>query len=172
MNTIDYLRTLFDSLYWARDRVLDAAAGMTEDEYSRENGFEYHSIRGILTHTLGAEAMYTHRIAGTTPPAPDSPDAINETNLPTLEALATRWQKQEQVTRAVLDNLTEAELDRIVTWTRRDGVQMSQPVWQLLTTVYQHTLQHRSEAAEALTMVGRSPGGLDFPVYLASKEAP
>jgi uncharacterized damage-inducible protein DinB len=169
VNTADYMRTLFDSLYWARDRVLDAAAGMSEEEYSRANGFEYGSLRGILTHTLGAETNYLHRCMGTPAPAPDSPEATNEANVPTLEALGKRWLAEEQRMRGYLDSLDEAELARVVTWTRRDGVQMSQPVWQLLTTVYQHTLQHRSEAAEALTMIGRSPGGLDFPVYLASK---
>ena len=65
MNTADYVRTLFDSLYWARDRVLDAGAGMSEEDDGAENGFEYHSIRGILTHTLGAEANYIYRCMGT-----------------------------------------------------------------------------------------------------------
>ena len=61
----------------------------------------------------------------------------------------------------------EALRTRLPSAARR--IEVWQPLWQLLTLVYQHTLQHRSEAAEALTMVGRSPGALDFPVYLASK---
>ena len=169
MNTADYVRTLFDSLYWARDRVLDAGAGMSEEEYGAENGFEYHSIRGILTHTLGAEANYIYRCMGTPVPAPDSAEAVNEANLPTIEALRARWHDAEKTARGFLDGLTPEALEGTITFTRRDGVEVSQPLWQLLTLVYQHTLQHRSEAAEALTMVGRSPGALDFPVYLASK---
>jgi uncharacterized damage-inducible protein DinB len=46
---------------------------------------------------------------------------------------------------------------------------MRQPRWQLLTSALLHSIQHRTEAAEALTMAGRSPGDLDFVVYLASK---
>ena len=55
-----------------------------------------------------------------------------------------------------------------VSFTRRDGSPGSFPPWQLLSIVYQHTLQHRSEAAEALTLIGRSPGSMDFSFYLAS----
>ena len=46
---------------------------------------------------------------------------------------------------------------------------MTQRRWEILTAVYQHTLQHRSEAAQALTLIGRSPGGVDFPVYLQTR---
>jgi uncharacterized damage-inducible protein DinB len=39
------------------------------------------------------------------------------------------------------------------------------PRWQLLTLVYHHTTQHRSVAAEALTMIGHSPGDFDLLVF-------
>jgi uncharacterized damage-inducible protein DinB len=48
---------------------------------------------------------------------------------------------------------------------RRDGSEMRRPLWEILTLVFHHTVQHRSEAAEALTMVGRSPGAVDFLMY-------
>jgi uncharacterized damage-inducible protein DinB len=38
-------------------------------------------------------------------------------------------------------------------------------VWQILTMEFHHTVQHRSEAAEALTMLGHSPGDLDMMFY-------
>jgi uncharacterized damage-inducible protein DinB len=105
----DYFRTLYDYHYWARDRVLAAADGMTEDEYAREMGFTYKSIRGMLMHTMTAEIMW---------------------------------------------------------FARARGNEFRQPLWQILTLVYSHAIQHRSEAAEALTLVGRSPGNLDLMVYI------
>jgi uncharacterized damage-inducible protein DinB len=142
---------------------------MTDEEFSRENGYEYGSVRGILLHPLSAETAYISRVCGLPVPESGSSEAVNEANLPSVEALRARWAEQEKITRAFLDGVTDSALDADVSFTRRDGVQVSQPLWQILTLVYQHTLQHRSEAAEALTMVGRSPGGLDFPLYLASK---
>jgi uncharacterized damage-inducible protein DinB len=170
MNNADYMRVVFDALYWARDRLLSAADGMTEEEYSRDYGLTYRSLRGILTHALDAENLYILRASGTpTPPDRESPQAINEKNLPTVEALKARWLEVEKTARAYLETVTDDDLDAEVSFFRRDGAAMKQPRWQLLTSAFQHSISHRSEAAEVLTMAGRSPGDLDFPVYLSSK---
>ncbi len=62
--TPDYFRSLFDYGWWARDRILAAADGLTEAEYGRPNGFTYGSLRGILTHTLDAEALWVGQVRG------------------------------------------------------------------------------------------------------------
>ncbi len=53
----EYFRFIYDYLYWARDKVLTAAEGLSEVEYTRDVGFTYHSVRGILTHALAGEAI-------------------------------------------------------------------------------------------------------------------
>jgi hypothetical protein len=40
-----------------------------------------------------------------------------------------------------------------------------------MTQILNHGTQHRSEAAEALTMVGRSPGDLDFSLFIQQRAA-
>ncbi len=168
MKNSEYFATLFDSLFWARDGVLAAAEGMTDEEFGRENGFSEHSIRGALIHTLAVEGMYVARAIGKALPPADGPESFTEVTIPSVAAMKARWLEQEKVTRALIDGLTDEKLDSAIVYTRRDGVEVNQPLWQILTALYQHTLQHRSEAAEALTLVGRSPGGLDFALYLAS----
>ncbi len=51
----------------------------------------------------------------------------------------------------------------------RDGVDRTWKLWELRTMIDTHAKQHGAEAAEALTMVGRSPGDLDFPVFLRTR---
>jgi uncharacterized damage-inducible protein DinB len=49
---------------------------------------------------------------------------------------------------------------------RRDGQEIRLPnLWLTLAHVVNHSTQHRSEAAEALTMMGHSPGDLDLGLY-------
>jgi uncharacterized damage-inducible protein DinB len=43
------------------------------------------------------------------------------------------------------------------------------PLWQLMAHIANHGTQHRSEAAEMLTQMGRSPGDLDLMQYLMAK---
>ena len=127
------------------------------------NGFTYGSIRGILVHTLAAESSWLSRWQG------GAPTPISQEDLPSVAALRERWGEQEGKMRAYLASLSDADAAADVVLRRRDGTEARQPLWQLLTQVANHETQHRSEAAEALTMVGRSPGDLDFIFYLRDR---
>jgi uncharacterized damage-inducible protein DinB len=166
MDYANFFRTLYDSNYWGVGKIIGAAEGMSDEEYGAANNYSHNNIREILTHTLMAETMYLSRLTGRPLPDASSPDAISEANLPSVEALKARWARHDETMRAYVDKLDDGELDRIASWVRRDGVSVSMPVWQVLTQIHEHGLQHRAEAAEALTLVGRSPGNLDFIVYI------
>ena len=163
----DYFRTLFDHLYWARDRVLAAAESLTDEEYAKPNGFTYKSVRGILVHCLAGESNWLARARGEAPPP-----FAREEDLPTVAALKARWQDDESKVRAYLAGLTDADVSGSITFKGRDGNERTMLLWHILQLVYHHTVQHRSEAAEALTMAGHSPGDMDFMVYLNARAAP
>jgi uncharacterized damage-inducible protein DinB len=171
MKNTDYFRTLFDANAWGMEKIFAAADGLPDDEYGAPNNYSHNNIREILTHALASETIFYHRVSGTPAPDASSPEAVSEANLPSVASLKARWAMTEQAWRAYLETLDDAELDRMASWTRRDGVEQSLPVWQVLTQVHEHGLQHRAEAAEALTSLGRSPGGLDFMVYLEDRAA-
>ena len=82
------------------------------------------------------------------------------------ELETSRAEAQE---RAYLDTLSDADLQKDVSFTRANGETLSNPLWLLLTQVYGHNIQHRAEAAEALTMAGRSPGDLDLLIYMRDR---
>jgi uncharacterized damage-inducible protein DinB len=160
----EYFRTIFDQMYWARDRVLSAAAALSDEEYAAPNGFTYKSVRGILTHCLSGESNWMARARGEAPGS-----FVRGEDLPTVGDLTARWLEDEVKVREFLAGLKDKDLTKTVTFTGRDGNQRSMPLWHILQLVYHHTVQHRSEAAEALTMAGHSPGDMDFMVYMAAK---
>jgi uncharacterized damage-inducible protein DinB len=71
--------------------------------------------------------------------------------------------------RAFLSKLTDEETQREIVSVRRSGEEFRRPLWQDMVQILNHGTQHRSEAAEALTMVGRSPGDLDFSVFMQQR---
>jgi len=158
-----YFRTLYDHSYWARDRVLAAMDGLGEAEFARPNGFTYGSIRGILRHTLWAEATWLQRWQR------QQPDPLLEAQVATVEALRDRWRAEEAKMRAYLNALTDTDIDADVALIRRDGSNLLMPRWELLTQVALHSVAHRAEAAEALTLIGRSPGDLDILFYFRER---
>ncbi len=162
----EYFRTLFDYSYWAHDRLLAAAAGMSEAEYARPNGLVYGSIRGILTRCLDGEYGWRCRLDGEI-----DDGIIREEQVATPEAIAGRWRAEESKMRAYLAGLPNSPVAGFVTWKRSKGGEARRQLWQILTHVVNHSTQHRREAAEALTMVGCSPGDLDFIVYLRERSS-
>jgi len=155
----NYFRFLYDHMCWARDKMLTAVDGISEEEFSRDNGFNYKSIRGILAHTLSGEGVWLPRLRGE-PPAPVRPEDVSS-----RETLRMMWAEAEAKHRAYLSGLTDEDVSGDIVFTGRDGQERRIPRWQILTLVYHHTTQHRSEAAEALTMTGHSPGDMDLLVF-------
>jgi uncharacterized damage-inducible protein DinB len=157
----DYFRTLFDYTYWARDRVLAVIQDMNEAEYGRPNGFTYGSVRGILTHCLDAEFGWRWRLEGLA-----RPERLQETSLPTPTLLTERWLQEEAQMRKYLTTLEDGDLSSDLVWNAADGKERRLPNrWLSLAHIVNHSTQHRSEAAEALTIIGRSPGDLDLGLY-------
>jgi uncharacterized damage-inducible protein DinB len=156
----DYFRFIYEHLYWARDKVLAAADDLSAEEFVEENGFTYKSIRGILTHAMAGESLWLPRARGETPAA-----FLRAEDVPDVGTLRAAWGEQESKHRAYLEKMTDADATRDIVYTGRDGVERHNPAWHLLTLVYHHTTQHRSEAAEALTMIGHSPGDMDLLVF-------
>jgi uncharacterized damage-inducible protein DinB len=160
----DYFRTMLDYQYWCRDKLLTAAEGMSDEELTKPNGFTYGSILGILAHCLGAEFVWFERMHGR---QIDRESAPNQNTIKTMAELNARWQDLEAGWRKYMAEMTDPEREYVLRG--RDGVDVTWKLWQLLTMISTHSKQHGAEAAEALTMVGRSPGDLDFPVFLRSR---
>ena len=56
--TLDDLKTLIDFHYWARDRALDAAARLTPEQFTRDLGSSFKSVRDTLAHLYSAECRW------------------------------------------------------------------------------------------------------------------
>ncbi len=161
----EYFRTLFGYHYWARDRVLDQVAKLTQDEYAAPRPLDYGSLRATLVHALSAEAGY---LARWDEKPVDSP--INEEAVPTAGALRDRWAAQEQKMNAFLKDLTDEGTRREIRQvSARTGQESVNPIWALMAQIVNHGTQHRSEVALIITQLGYSPGDLDITRYLREK---
>jgi uncharacterized damage-inducible protein DinB len=157
---------LFDYNYWANARILDAAAGLTAEQYtSTVPGLGHGGVRGTLVHMLAAECLWRQRcLEGVSPTT-----LLQEADFPTLEALRQRWAEEERLMRAGLTRLTERTLAEHIVYRTTAGRPMVDTLWQLLVHLVNHGTQHRAEVAMALTALGHSPGDLDLIIYLRER---
>ncbi len=156
---------LYDYNCWANARVLDAAAGVSQEQFTAPYALSHSSLRGALAHTLGTEIMWRLRCQEGISPAA----LVAESEFSTLAALRRRWEEEERAMRAFLASLEAGALDRPVRYTNTKGKAYETPLWQILVHLVNHGTQFRSEAGVALTAYGCSPGDIDLTVYLRSR---
>ena len=164
MNKAEILM-LFDYSAWANRRILDAAEGLSQEQFTAPAGLDYGSLRGTLVHILSAETTWRKRCQeGISPSSPLVEDAF-----PTLAVLRERWSEAERAMAAFLASLTDEDLQRTIHYRTTKGVPYENPLWQLLLHVVNHGTQHRAEAAITLTQHGCSPGDVDLIVFLRER---
>ena len=158
------VQLIYDYNYWARDRILLAAAQVTAEQSPAPAPFPYGGLRGTLLHILDAEQSWRNQLQH----GYWTPDLL-EADYPTLTVLEEAWQPEEKAMRAFLAGLTDADLDRTVRYTADSGDVRERVLWHCLVHVANHGTQHRAEAAAMLTACGQSPGDLDMTLFLLER---
>ena len=166
MNLQD-LQTMVDYHYWARDRMLDALEPLTSDQYNRDLGNSFKSIRETVTHIYAAEWAWYQRWMG------DAPTALLPADLfPDLAALRNAWAVHEAKMRAFVDGLGEEGVARVLEYKLLSGHAGASPVWQMVQHVVNHASYHRGQVTTMLRQMGATPAkGLDMIAYYRVKQS-
>jgi uncharacterized damage-inducible protein DinB len=151
------LNELFDYNYWARDRQLQACAGLTGEQFLRPLGNSFPSLRDTLTHLLAVEWMWLERWRGQSPRTLLAPDEF-----PTLAALSQRWQTVEREMREYVAGLTEEALECPVTCVSTRGQTWTYPLWRMILHLLNHQSYHRGQVTALLRQLGAQPPKVDF----------
>jgi uncharacterized damage-inducible protein DinB len=161
------IQLLFAYNTWANERILAAAEGLSEAQYTADvPGLSHGSIRATFVHALGAEIIWRRRcLEGVSPAA-----LLQAAEVPTFAALRRRWAAVDAALRAGVTQLTDEALAAPLPYRTTRGTPMADTLWQVLAHLVNHGTQHRAEAAVALTAFGRSPGDVDLIVYLRTED--
>ncbi len=146
MDVSHYLQLLYDYHYWANNRILIAAAGLTAEQLHNQQGHSWGSIHGILLHMLNAEWIWLRRWHGQSPSAFPSP-----TDFPTLDAIRDRWAALEPEMRSFVAAQTPHSLQGEVRYTTTLGATYRLSLWQMMVHVPNHGTHHRGELAAMFT---------------------
>jgi uncharacterized damage-inducible protein DinB len=145
-------RLLLDYHYWARDRMLDAVAVLTPEQYTRDLGNSFKSVRDTVTHIYFAEWIWHLRWNGQAPTSPLQPDMF-----PDLATLRREWQEHEAKMRAFLERTGEEGLARVIEYRLLNGQPGASILWQMLQHVVNHATYHRGQVTTMLRQLGAAP---------------
>ena len=151
MNVQD-LQTLLDYHYWARDRLLDALATLAPEQYDRDLGSSFKSIRETITHICAAEWAWHERWQGRSPAALLTADRFAD-----LAALRAAWAELERDVRAFVTAAGDAGIARVFEYTLLSGQSSASPLWQMAQHVVNHATYHRGQITTMLRQLGAAP---------------
>jgi uncharacterized damage-inducible protein DinB len=160
MTTVEEIRELFDYNRWARDRMMDAAATLASQDFVRDLGSSFPSVRDTLVHIMSAEWVWLNRWRGTSPTA--MPEAWRSL---ALETLRTQWSELDAAYAQFLAALRNEDLQRTIDYRNLAGQAGSATLLQMLRHVINHSTYHRGQLTTMLRQLGATPPGTDLIFY-------
>jgi uncharacterized damage-inducible protein DinB len=167
--TKDDIQLLFEYDRWANDRILQAAAALTVEQFTRDLGGSFPSVRGAIVHIIAGEWIW---LAYWKQPSHDSvflaelrkrrETLFHPEVLPDLAAVRSKWAEVSTELGEFISGLTNEALGK--TLPARD-TQIS--LAHLMQHVANHSTYHRGQVTLMMRQLGAEPVATDFHVFLA-----
>ena len=161
-----YLEQLIDFNYWGNGLILKYAEQLDESDFIEKGLHSHGGLRDILAHMLFAEWIWLDRMQQTAMPVEEMRKKFDAERYTDVESLYKDWFDLELRMRAFVAKMPEEIITQEFTYTRSDGSECADSYADIITQVTFHAMQHRAECAMILTEKGKSPGNMDYLVYL------
>lgn len=159
MSKIELMRALYGYNEWANDKILEAAAKVNSEDLSRKSELSPKGITATLAHAVGTQIFWLGEWR--------EPGSFSQSwfqGLDSFEGAREAFAKSHRALAEYLEGLSDSDLERFITppewWGNTPGVRF--PLWHIMLQVIEHSQQHRSEVAQAISAAGSSPGELDY----------
>jgi len=159
MSKIELIRALYGYNEWANDKILEAASKVNSEDLSRKSEQSPKGITATLAHAVGTQIFWLGEWR--------EPGSFSQSwfkGLDSFEGVREGFAKSHRALAEYLEGLNNSDLERRITppewWGNTPGVRF--PLWHIMLQVIEHSQQHRSEVAQAISAAGSSPGELDY----------
>lgn len=171
--TKDDVQLIYQYDRWANHRTLKTVSALSQEQFIKDLGGGFPSVRDTLVHILGGEWIW---LAYWRDP-PGNPSALSELvarrdalfgrdQLPDFDAVRARWAEIEESQIAFVNQLTDESLRQRVPF-RETQVKLVD----LMQHMANHSTYHRGQIALMMRQLGSEPLATDFHVFLVERNA-
>lgn len=162
--TLNDIHLLFEYNYWAKARIMSVVERLTEEQFTKNLGSSHSGIHGTLVHIVGAEHIWLSRWIGKS-----EFKLLDPKDYPTRAIMQEKWDEVEQRMGEFVGSLTETDLSNVVTYRTTEGKQFSNPLWQMMQHMVNHSTYHRGQVVTMLRQLGVRPIGTDLITFYREK---
>jgi uncharacterized damage-inducible protein DinB len=166
--TKDDIQLLYQYDRWANARVLHAASALSAEEFTRDLGGSFRSVRDTLVHIVGSEWAW---LTYWKEPSPSSAfledlwtreDALfNPNAFPDLAAARQKWAEVEREQVEFVNQVTNESLRRMLP-VRETQISLAH----LMQHLANHSTYHRGQVALMMRQLVAKPLATDFAMFL------
>jgi len=161
---------LYESDRWANNRVLEAASALSAEQFTRDLGGSFRSVRDTLLYIIGGEwGCLAYRKAPRHGPAflkdlkSRQDSLINPEAFQDVIAVRLKWVEIEREQTAFVDCSTDEVLRKMLPFR---ATQVS--LLHLMQHLANHSTYHRGQVALMMRQLGAEPVATDFHVFLVA----
>lgn len=163
--TPEDFRLQFEYNGWANRRLLDAAAALTLEQFTRDLGSSFPSVRDTLVHIMGAEWFWAEHFRG-------RPAAmLAAEDFPDLAAVRARWATTDRELQSFIGGLTPEAIAGNIEYRNLKGKAFTSPLWQVLHQLMHHGTYHRGQVSAMLRQLAAKSVGTDILLFYAQRVA-
>ena len=166
--TKDDIGLLYEYDRWANNRVFEACSALSTEQFRRDLGGSFSSLRDTLVHIFAGEWGWLQYWKQ---PSPDDAFLADLTArrkvlfdpnaFPELAAVRQKWADVEKEQVEFIELLTDERLERMLP-VRKTQVKLIH----LMQQVANHSTYHRGQIALMMRQLGAAPQATDFHVFV------
>lgn len=157
MTALEQIRSLYEYNEWANHHVLATAEGLSEEEFGREQGASFGSVRGNLAHVVAGQIVWLGRWTSSPPQLLSELQAAQG-----IDAIRGMYETSHDGLRQFVASLKDGDLTHIIAYVDSRGEANERRLGQLMLHLANHGTHHRAETAMVLTSLGKPPRQLDY----------
>jgi uncharacterized damage-inducible protein DinB len=167
--TKDDIHLLYEYDRWANNRVLQAATALSAEQFTRDLGGAFSSVRNTLVHVIGGEWIWFSYWRESSPSPTFAADLrarrdvlFDPRAFPGVAVVRLKWAEVEKEQVDFINNVTNECLERTLP-SRAKQIRLAL----LLQHLANHSTYHRGQVALMMRQLGAAPLATDFHMFLA-----
>ncbi len=169
----DDIALLYEYDRWANNRVIGSASALEREQFTRDLGGAFRSVRDTLVHILAAEWIWVTYWKHPSPGEAILPELrkrretlFNPTLFPDLATVKSKWAEIEQDQADFVAALTDADLEKVLP-SRGGNLSLAH----LMQHLANHSTYHRGQLSLMMRQLHAEPAPTDFHIFLTEKRS-
>lgn len=157
---VNAIQELYRYNRWANSRMFEAVSTLSGEQFVRDLGSSYPSVRDTLTHIVWGEWIWLERWKGVSPTLVFAPSEF-----PDAGAVRARWSEVEAEQARFVASITDGLLRTTVRYVNLQGQAWEYPLWRQMYHLVNHSTYHRGQLTTMLRQLGARALPTDFLVF-------